>query len=112
MLPRAIETLEHFRSHGVRLGMATNGSTVAQRAKIERFGLVPYFERIIVEEEFGLGKPHRKVYEALFVAFRADPAKTWSVGDNLEWDGGGRRRLVPMEFGSMPAVMACRKAQT
>jgi putative hydrolase of the HAD superfamily len=95
LLPRAIETLEHFRSHGVRLGMATNGSTVGQRAKIERFELVQYFERIIVEEEFGVGKPHRGVYEALFVALRADPAKTWSVGDNLEWDVGG-----PQAFGA------------
>jgi putative hydrolase of the HAD superfamily len=95
LLPRAIETLEHFRSRGLRLGMATNGSAVGQRAKIERFGLAPYFERIIVEEEFGVGKPHREVYEALFEALGASPKKTWSVGDNLEWDIGG-----PQAFGA------------
>ena len=88
LLPSAIETLEHFRSRGVRLGMATNGSAVGQRAKIKRFALAQYFQRIIVEEEFGVGKPHREVYEALFAALRADPSKTWSVGDNLEWDVG------------------------
>ena len=86
LVPGAIETLEEFRRRGVRLGMATNGSAVGQRAKIERFGLAPYFERIIVEEEFGVGKPRREVYESLFAALRADPSKTWSVGDNLEWD--------------------------
>ena len=89
LLPRAIETLEHFRSRAVRLGLATNGSAVGQRAKIERFELAQYFERIIVEEEFGVGKPHREVYEALFAALNASPEKTWSVGDNLEWDVGG-----------------------
>lgn len=93
LLPGAIETLEYFRSRGVRLGMATNGSAAGQRAKIEKFGLAPYFERIIVEEEFGLGKPHREVYEALFVALRADPAKTWFVGDNLEFDVGTPQML-------------------
>lgn len=91
----AIETIEWFRSHGVRLGMATNGSAAGQRAKIERFGLAPYFDRIIVEGEFGMGKPERGVYEALFASLGSEPAKTWSVGDNLEWDVG-----APQSFGA------------
>lgn len=91
----AIETIEWFRSRGVRLGMATNGSAEGQRAKIERFGLAPYFERIIVEGEFGAGKPQPAVYEALFVSLRAEPSNTWSVGDNLEWDVG-----APQSFGA------------
>ena len=95
LTPRAIETLEHFRNRGVRLGMATNGSAVGQRGKIERFGLAPYFEQIVIEGEFGVGKPHREVYEALFEALGAAPEKTWSVGDNLEWDVGG-----PQSFGA------------
>ncbi|HSP56486.1 MAG TPA: HAD family hydrolase [Dehalococcoidia bacterium] len=89
----AIETIEWFRSRGVRLGMATNGSATGQRAKIERFGLAPYFDRIIVEGEFGLGKPERGVYEELFASLGAGPAKTWSVGDNLEWDVGAPQSL-------------------
>jgi putative hydrolase of the HAD superfamily len=93
LIPGAIETLKHFHDRGVRLGMATNGSTVGQRAKIERFGLAAYFERIIVEEEFGLGKPHREVYEALLAALRADPGKTWFIGDNLEFDVGAPQSL-------------------
>jgi putative hydrolase of the HAD superfamily len=88
LIPRAIETLEYFRIRSVRLGMATNGSTVGQRAKVERFELAQYFHRIIVDEEFGVGKPHREVYEALFAALGAAPEKIWSVGDNLEWDVG------------------------
>ena len=91
----ALETIEWFRSHGVRLGMATNGSAQGQRAKIERFGLAPYFDRIIVEGEFGIGKPNREVYEALFASLSSEPSKTWSVGDNLEWDVG-----VPQSFGA------------
>jgi putative hydrolase of the HAD superfamily len=94
LFPGAIETIEWFRAHGIRLGMATNGSADGQRTKIERFGLAPYFERIIVEGEFGLGKPHREVYEALFASLGAGPSKTWSVGDNLDFDVGG-----PQSFG-------------
>jgi putative hydrolase of the HAD superfamily len=86
LLSGAIETLEWFRSQGVRLGMATNGSAAGQRAKIDRFKLAPYFQRIIVEEEFGRGKPDPDVYKALFAALETEPAKTWFVGDNLELD--------------------------
>jgi putative hydrolase of the HAD superfamily len=93
LFPGAIETIEWFRSQGIRLGMATNGNAAGQRAKIERFGLAPYFERIIVEGEFGLGKPHREVYETLFASLNADPAKMWSIGDNLEWDVGAPQAL-------------------
>ena len=89
----AITTIEWFRSQGVRLGMATNGSATGQRAKIERFGLAPYFDRIIVEGEFGAGKPQPEVYEALFASLDAHPSKTWSVGDNLEWDVGAPQSL-------------------
>lgn len=93
LIPGAIETIEWFRSRGVRLGMATNGSAAGQWAKIERFGLAPYFDRIIVEGEFGAGKPQREVYEALFSALGAPPEKTWSVGDNLDWDVGAPQSL-------------------
>jgi putative hydrolase of the HAD superfamily len=94
LLPNAMETLKWFHNQGVVLGMATNGSASGQRAKIERFGLTEYFERIIIEEEFGFGKPERQVYEALFESLGADPAKTWFVGDNLEFDVA-----APQSFG-------------
>jgi putative hydrolase of the HAD superfamily len=86
LLPGALETIDWFRSRGVRLGMATNGATAGQRAKLERFGLSPYFDRIVIEEEFGHGKPALQVYEALFTSLGAAPEKTWFVGDNLELD--------------------------
>jgi HAD superfamily hydrolase (TIGR01549 family) len=86
LVPGALDVLEQLQTQGVRLGMITNGSASGQRAKIERFGLGSYFEHILIEGEFGLGKPHREVYEAVLGRLESDPAKTWSVGDNLEWD--------------------------
>jgi len=102
LFPGAIETIEWLRSRGVRLGMATNGSAAGQRAKIDRFGLAQYFDRIVVEGEFGKGKPHREVYEALFASLDADPGKMWSVGDNLEWDVG-----APQSFGVFGVWVDC-----
>ncbi len=91
--PGAIEALQALRSRGVRLGMITNGSAAGQRAKIERFGLEQYFDYVLVEGEFGLGKPHREVYEVALKAVDAAPAQAWCVGDNLEWDVGAPQRL-------------------
>ena len=82
----AVETIEWFRAQGVRLGMMTNGAAAAQRAKIERFDLERYFDHIIVEGEFGFGKPDRRVFETLMTELRAEPANAWAVGDSLAGD--------------------------
>lgn len=85
-LPGAIETLEELRARGVRLGLMTNGDGPAQRAKIERFGLALYFEHIVIEGEFGCGKPDPRVFESLLVALNVGPRDAWAVGDNIEVD--------------------------
>jgi putative hydrolase of the HAD superfamily len=94
LFPGATETLKHLRTEGVKLGMMTNGAAAAQRAKIERYELAPYFDHIIIEGEFGTGKPDRRVFDTLLEALGADPADTWAIGDNLEFDV-----LAPMKLG-------------
>ncbi len=66
--------------------MMTNGAAQSQRAKIERFGLAPYFQHIVIEGEFGCGKPDPRVFGALLEALGAKPAEAWAVGDNIEFD--------------------------
>lgn len=94
LFPGAIETLDRLYSAGVALGLMTNGAGPAQRAKIERFGLADYFDHIVIEGEFGVGKPHKSVFRTLLSTLSADPASTWAVGDNLPFDV-----LAPMEIG-------------
>ena len=64
-----------------------------QRAKIERFGLAPLFDAIVVEGEFGVGKPEPAVYAHALAALGVSAADAWMVGDNLEWDVVTPRRL-------------------
>lgn len=82
----ALETLEWLGAQDVRLGMMTNGAGPAQRAKIERFALAPLFEHIIIEGEFGVGKPDPSVYNTLLRELDATAANTWAIGDNLKMD--------------------------
>jgi putative hydrolase of the HAD superfamily len=86
LLPGAVETLELLRSAAVPLGLITNGGAEAQRAKLERFELAPLFDYVGIEGERGFGKPDPRSYTTALVALGCDPAATWMVGDNLEWD--------------------------
>lgn len=89
----AIETLEWLRSSGRRLGLLTNGPQDMQRAKIARFELERYFDFIVIEGEFGRGKPERAVFEHALSRTALLAADAWHVGDNLYADIGGAQSV-------------------
>lgn len=93
LLDGALETLDWLRSQGIVLGLMTNGAGIPQRAKIERFGLAGYFQHIVIEGEFGVGKPDPKVFQTLLTALGVGADEAWAIGDNLEVDVRGAMRL-------------------
>lgn len=60
--PGAINTLQTLRECDVQLALLTNGSAEMQRRRIERHRLVPLCDYILIEGEFGVGKPDERVY--------------------------------------------------
>jgi putative hydrolase of the HAD superfamily len=84
--PGAIETLETLRARGTRMALLTNGGSASQRRSIERFGLERYFDPIVIEGEFGAGKPDERVFRHALSATGCDPERAWMVGDDLEAD--------------------------
>ncbi|MHB8683989.1 MAG: HAD family hydrolase [Dehalococcoidia bacterium] len=84
--PGAIETLAALRERGARLALLTNGGAESQRRSIERFSLAQYFDCIVIEGEFGCGKPDARVFRHALAAVGCEPATAWMVGDNLEAD--------------------------
>ncbi len=87
----AVETLETLRTHGYKLGLLTNGPADMQRGKVTRFALEQYFDVVVIEGEFGRGKPHREVFEHALGRVGAAPEEAWHVGDNLYADIGGAK---------------------
>jgi putative hydrolase of the HAD superfamily len=71
LFPGALDTLVALRAAGLPLGLVTNGDRGQQRRKIERFDLARFFDVMVIEGEFGTGKP----------------------GDHLEWDVAAPMRL-------------------
>jgi putative hydrolase of the HAD superfamily len=86
-----LETLEALRAAGLRLGMITNGPAMMQRDKVARFGFEQYMDVIVIEGEFGHGKPAPQVFEHALASVEAAPHEAWMVGDNLYADIGGAK---------------------
>ena len=84
--PGAVETLEAFRRRGIPMALITNGDGRHQRRNIERYGLASYFDCIVIEGEFGVGKPDERVFHHALAAVAGAASTTWMVGDSLEAD--------------------------
>lgn len=93
LIPGAAETLAGLKRRGIRLALLTNGESHLQRAKIERFGLAPYFERIVIEGEFGAGKPDPDGFLHLLGDLGVAAADAWMVGNDLARDIAPCREL-------------------
>ena len=93
LFPGAVETLQSLKDAGVRMALVTNGTPSTQRPKIERFSLEGYFQHILIEGEFGAGKPSPRVYRHALAQIGAEANEAWMVGDNLEWEVAAPQRL-------------------
>lgn len=81
------ECLASMKSHGVSLGLITDGRSVQQRHKIEALELYEYFaeDDIVISEEFGSEKPAPANFIYFMDRYQSCDDFTY-VGDNLEKD--------------------------
>ena len=117
LFPDALDLLQRLRARGVPLALVTNGDAGQQRDKIERYDLARFFDVIVVEGEFGAGKPDEVVYRAALDGLGVPPADAWMVGDHLEFDVAGPQRLgvqgvwLDREGAGVPAGSPVRPAR-
>jgi putative hydrolase of the HAD superfamily len=86
LFPGAIDTLKHLRKKDLRMALITNGASDMQRAKLKRFGLEPFFDSILIEGEFGTGKPDSRVFSHTLQKLNISASDAWMVGDDLGRD--------------------------
>lgn len=114
LFPSAVETVERVRAMGIRTALITNGGAVGQRGKVERFALAPYFDCIVIEGEFGVGKPDERVFHHALASVGCTAESAWMVGDNLEADIATPHRLgmhtiwLDADARGLPASAAAR----
>ncbi len=75
------------------LGLASNGYSAVQRARIDNFDLAPYFDAVVISDEIGVAKPDTRFFdEAIRQLGNPEPSDVLMVGDSLSSDMEGGRR--------------------
>ncbi|WP_282939935.1 HAD family hydrolase [Paenibacillus sp. RC67] len=93
LFPDSIDTIKQLRIKGIKLALLTNGNTEPQWDKIRCFELAPLFDCVLVEGEFGIGKPDDRIYLHALEQLGVTAEDTWMVGDNFEWEVAAPQRL-------------------
>jgi putative hydrolase of the HAD superfamily len=93
LTPAALETLQKLRDWHIPLALISNGNASYQRNKLQQHGLEPFFDIILIEEEFGVAKPDPRIFLAALEHLHLLPQEAWIIGDNLAIDIAGAQRL-------------------
>jgi len=78
----ATPTLRHLRQQGMRLGVVSNGTTLAQNTKIDQLGLRPLLDAVVISETAGVKKPDRRIFEMALAQLNLPPQAVAFVGDH------------------------------
>jgi HAD superfamily hydrolase (TIGR01509 family) len=85
--PDTIATLAALRARGLRVGVVSD-TGFDLRPALDRLGLSPYLDTIVMSFEYGACKPAARVFLAACDQLRAAPERTLMVGDNPLTDSG------------------------
>ena len=80
--------LSELKRSGVKVGIITDGYSIAQRQKLKAIQADEYFDEVIVTDELGreYWKPHPKAFELMKEKFEVNFDDMIYVGDNPEKD--------------------------
>ena len=92
LFPHALEVLGYL-SEKYKLHIITNGFTEVQDIKITQSGLQPFFTYKITSEMAGVNKPDPVIFRHALKMAGAKRTESIMVGDNLEVDIVGARRV-------------------
>ena len=109
-------TLETLRSRGLTLGVVTNMNR-GSREVLAEFGLTGRVDFAVTSIEARSEKPHAPIFREALRRANAEPGETVHVGDQLESDVEGARRvgITPVLLdrdGNHPAFADCRRIET
>ena len=85
LFPDAMEVLGYLQNK-YKLHLITNGFAEVQWIKVERSGLKPFFEHIIISEEVGTQKPDKAIFEIAMNRAATHAEECIMIGDNYNTD--------------------------
>ncbi|HEY3994120.1 MAG TPA: HAD-IA family hydrolase [Ktedonobacteraceae bacterium] len=115
LFPDTLRTLEVLKQRGYILGVVTNRSYGGQpfHEDLQVMGLLDYFEyqHMAISADLGIRKPHPDIFKHALNGLNVLPEETAMVGDSLEADIGGARRLNILSIWKPQSVVVREKQQ-
>ncbi len=93
LFPHSIETLEALSKEGYRLHIITNGFKEVQHIKLEKSGLINFFDVVLCSEEVGKNKPHKDVFQEALKRAQTSSSDSIMIGDNYIADIIGAEKV-------------------
>ncbi|HEU5382251.1 MAG TPA: HAD family hydrolase [Ktedonobacteraceae bacterium] len=93
LAPHALEVLQELRKRAFPLALVSNGNATYQRRKIAQHQLSPFFDVILIEEEFGVEKPDKRIFLHVLDQLHVNAHEAWMIGDDLARDIAGSQQV-------------------
>ena len=105
-----LPALQALREAGVRTCLLSNAG-VPIRSVLDRDGLTPWYDAIVLSYEVGFVKPDLRIFQAALDALGLPASDVLMVGDNANDDGGGthlglRTLILPRTQGRVHGLHA------
>lgn len=92
LLEGTLEILNYLKPN-YKLHIITNGFKEVQHKKMEKSGILEYFQTITTSEDVGVKKPNRKIFETALMNAAARVENSIMIGDNFEADIMGAKNF-------------------
>lgn len=86
LVPEAKEMLDILRTKGYRLFAASNSFGHLQRRRLERAGILPYFEDTYISMDIGYDKPDIRFFQEALHRCGLQPNEVLMIGDSMTTD--------------------------
>ncbi|MDQ0279514.1 HAD superfamily hydrolase (TIGR01662 family) [Arthrobacter silviterrae] len=83
------KALKNAKEHGWKIAIVTNGTTTQQTLKIQRVGLEPYVDAVVISEAERVKKPDSKIFQIAAQRLNSELTGGWMVGDHPTADIAG-----------------------
>ncbi len=93
LAPHTLEVLQELRQRAFSLALISNGNATYQRRKIAQHRLAPFFDVILIEEEFGVEKPDQRIFLHALDQLSISAHEAWMIGDDLACDIAGSQQV-------------------
>lgn len=81
LFPDTIETLLYLKQKGYKLGVLTNGSSISQKAKLDKNHVSDYVDEVVICGDYDFQKPDQKAFDYICHALDVKNEEAIYVGD-------------------------------